>query len=63
MAALVVPPWTCATLRALATGLHRIADGLERRAARSLPLQPVRIVLQADDAIDERRHQIFTRYY
>ncbi|HET7548436.1 MAG TPA: hypothetical protein VFJ86_11735 [Usitatibacter sp.] len=56
-------PWTCAALRAVAAGLQRVAERLERRGARSLPLQPVRIVTCADDAIDERRHQIFTRYY
>lgn len=50
-------------LRALAALLQRAAERLDRRAARSLPLQPVRIVSRADDAIDERRHQIFSRYY
>jgi len=50
-------------LRSAAGLLHRVADFLERSKVRCLPLEPVKIACHADESINERRHQLFVRYY
>jgi hypothetical protein len=57
-------PWpAAAVLRGLGRWLERAADALERPVPRPLPLEPVRPTDDVDEAIHERRHQLFTRYY
>jgi len=55
--------WPCAALRALAQGLHRLADRLEGIRTRALPLEPVRARDGAEERIDTLRHRLITRYY
>lgn len=57
------PGVAAGALRSLAGLLHRVADFLERPAARCLPLEPLRIPADVDERISERRHQLFVRYY
>jgi hypothetical protein len=49
-------------LRGLGRWLERTADALDRPAPR-LPLEPVHPARDIDEAMSERRHQLFTRYY
>jgi hypothetical protein len=57
-------PWPAATvLRGIGRWLERAADALERPAQRRLPLEPVHPAYDIDEAMRERRHQLFTRYY
>jgi hypothetical protein len=58
------PGVAAGALRSLAALLQRAADFLDPRCmARRLPLEPVKIVVDADQRIHERRHQLFVRYY
>ncbi|HEX6634743.1 MAG TPA: hypothetical protein VF038_12300 [Usitatibacter sp.] len=50
-------------LRGLGQWLERAADALERPSQRRLPLEPVHPARDIDEAMHERRHQLFTRYY
>jgi hypothetical protein len=58
-----VQPSPSPLLRAAAVALRRLADRLERAPVRCLPLEPLFPAECADERIDERRHQVFTRDY